>query len=141
MRFEWRSASLGAVCVALAGCSGADPARDSGIGDTSLVSQSGTLHIDVASAPEAVPTRGSNSIYFDVSLNDTGAPVEGLTMHMVPFMPAMGHGSASEPSSSELGSGRYEFDDVLLTMPGVWELRTTIDGSESDYVAPRFDVP
>jgi hypothetical protein len=141
MHFAPRLAPFGALLLALVGCSGKDAASDSGIGETSLTTQSGALHIEVASAPNESPIRGSNRIYFDVSGSDGGEPVEALTMHMVPFMPAMGHGSGSEPSSTELGSGRYEFDDVLLTMPGVWELRTTIDGAESDYVAPRFDVP
>jgi hypothetical protein len=141
MRFDTRLAPLGALLLAVSGCSGGKAASDSDIGDTSLVSRSGALHIDVASAPKDAPIRGSNRIYFDVSATDGGEPVDGLAMHMVPFMPAMGHGSGSEPSSSELGAGRYEFDDVLLTMPGVWELRTAIDGTESDYVVPRFDVP
>lgn len=141
MRLEPRLAPLAGLLFALSGCSGGgNSAVDAGIGQTSLVSDSGALRIEVASAPSDAPVRGSNSIYFDVSASESGEPVVGLAMHMVPFMPAMGHGSASEPSSSDLGSGRYEFDDVLLTMPGVWELRTTIDGTESDYVAPRFDV-
>jgi len=140
MRFDLRRFPFAALVLASSACSGGAGASDAGLGETSLTSQSGALHVEVASAPSESPIRGSNSIYFDVSASDGGAPVLGLAMHMVPFMPAMGHGSASEPSSSELGAGRYEFDDVLLTMPGVWELRTTIDGAESDYVAPRFDV-
>jgi hypothetical protein len=140
MRFQPRLTPLAALVLAAAACSGGHAASDAGIGDTSLTSQSGALHIEVTSAPNDSPIRGSNRITFDVSAKDSGEPVPELVMHMVPFMPAMGHGSASEPSSSDLGSGRYEFDDVLLTMPGVWELRTTIDGTEPDYVAPRFDV-
>ncbi len=140
MGFRPHLAPLSALVLALAACSGAHTASDAGIGATSLTSESGALHIEVTSAPNDSPSRGSNRIYFDVSAEDGGEPVEGLAMQMVPFMPAMGHGSGSEPSSSDVGSGRYEFDDVLLTMPGVWELRTTIDGAQSDYVAPRFDV-
>lgn len=136
---RWAVFALGAL---IAGCSGAERSpNQAGIGDTSLVTQSGALHIDVESAPGDAPIRGSNSIYFDVVAVDGGSPVAGLAMHMVPFMPAMGHGSSSEPASSELGGGRYEFDGVLLNMPGVWELRTTIDGTPPDYVAPSFDVP
>lgn len=141
MSLDLRSVSALAFLALVAGCSGDGAANDAGIGDTSLDSTSGALHVEVTSEPSSAPVRGSNRIYFEVSANDTGEPADGLVMQMVPFMPAMGHGSSSEPSSSELGGGRYAFDDVLLTMPGVWELRTSISGTASDYVAPRFDVP
>ncbi len=110
------------------------------VGASSVVSQSGALHVSVASAPSPLPVRGKNQIEFDVVLADSGIPADGLGMRMVPFMPAMGHGSPQQPTAIALGDGRYRFHDVILSMPGLWELRTTISGTESDYVAPRFDV-
>jgi hypothetical protein len=59
---------------------------------------------------------------------------------MVPFMPAMGHGSSTVPTIASLGSGKYGVDDVVLAMPGMWELRTTISGEASDYAVPRVEV-
>lgn len=85
--------------------------------------------------------RGSNS--FEVQLRDasTGAPATGLEMSLVPFMPAMGHGSGVSPTISSLGDGHYACSQVLLNMAGRWQLRTTISGARSDYVAFEVDVP
>jgi hypothetical protein len=59
---------------------------------------------------------------------------------MVPFMPTMGHGSGVAPKVTERGGGRYQFYPVRLSMPGEWELRTTLDTEPEDYVAPGFVV-
>jgi hypothetical protein len=125
--------------VAMSGCSSPSGADES-VGMTAVVSQSGALRVTVKSSPGAAPVRGTNQIELAVEAVDTGLPVDGLVMSMVPFMPSMGHGTAIQPRTSALGAGRYEFANVVLTMPGLWELRTTMAGALSDYVAPRFDV-
>jgi hypothetical protein len=82
----------------------------------------------------------------------TGAPVEGLTISMTPWMPAMGHGTCCTPVFTDNGGGRYVSTAVSLFMPGEWQLRTEISsplgGANeslpailSDFVAPTFDVP
>ncbi|HEV8551203.1 MAG TPA: FixH family protein [Polyangiaceae bacterium] len=102
------------------------------------VSASGALRVELESAPAEVPARGANAITLTVVRTDGGGSVDGLSMSMVPFMPAMGHGSPAVPSFSALGGGRYRFENVVLTMPGVWELRTAITDPEPDSVV--FDV-
>lgn len=84
--------------------------------------------------------RGNNRIFFSIELTATGEPVDDLELVMTPFMPAHGHGSSQKPSVHPLGDGHYRFDDVVLPMPGLWELRTTVSGPLTDFFAPRFEV-
>ncbi|HTQ07585.1 MAG TPA: FixH family protein [Polyangiaceae bacterium] len=105
-----------------------------------MMSDSGSLRVTLQSSPEATPVRGENQIVLNVVQNESGDAVEGLTLSMVPFMPAMGHGSPVVPVFSDEGDGQYRFDDVDLTMAGLWELRTAITGAVSDSVDFSFDV-
>ncbi|MFO7179224.1 MAG: FixH family protein [Pseudomonadota bacterium] len=103
-------------------------------------SESGALLVTVSSEPRARPVRGRNRIFYRIELAESGKPVDGLELHMEPFMPSHGHGSARLPLVTPLGEGSYRFDDVVLSMPGIWELHTTIGGPIEDSVAPRFEV-
>jgi len=133
--------ALGAALLVATGCSA--PNDDHGalsVGDRSALSASGALRLTLTSAPEAMPVRGTNTIELEVTQVDTGAGVSDLKLALVPFMPAMGHGSGFTPRSSVLGDGRYRFDDVVLNMPGLWELRTTVEEPASDEATFRFDI-
>lgn len=109
-------------------------------GETVVTSESGALLVTVSSEPAARPVRGNNQFFFSIESTSTGEPVDDLELVMTPFMPAHGHGTSQEPSVTPLGNGRYRFDDVLLSMPGLWELRTTVSGPMTDFFAPRFEV-
>src|SRR5262249_48162369 len=97
-----------------------------------VMSDSGALRIEVRVAPQAPPEVGVSAVQLRVTSNAAGAttsygpgaPVDGLVMSMVPFMPAMGHGGSVDPAFSPQGNGRYRFDNVYLFMPGTWQLRT-----------------
>jgi hypothetical protein len=39
------------------------------------------------------------------------------------------------------GGGKYLLTEIDLFMAGLWQLKTTISGPVSDYVAPEFEVP
>ena len=135
------TSSLAAVAVALLiGCSSSAEEPGHGAGVTNVLSESGALRVVLHASPEAVPVRGTNDLDLDVVRVDSEEPVLGLALSMVPFMPAMGHGSAVVPHCSEAGDGHYRCDDVVLSMPGLWELRTTLAGAASDAVVFRFDV-
>ena len=103
-----------------------------------MLSQSGALRAELsANAIE----RGSNSFEVYVRDANSDAPAAELELSMLPFMPAMGHGSGMSPTITSLGEGHYECAGVLLNMAGRWHLRTTITGARSDYVAFEVDVP
>jgi hypothetical protein len=102
---------------------------------TKVTSDGGTLAVEVRTAPSQPPTRGTLRVQLAVSDATSGAPVDGLDVAMVPWMPAMGHGSSIAPTVTAAGGGRYVVDDVSLFMPGRWELRTTLRGTATDDVA------
>ncbi len=128
-----------AMALAALACSGGARNETSDAGGT-VLSESGALDITWQCTSGDGPARGSNRFEHLVESTDDGAPVDGLTLSMVPFMPAMGHGSATVPTITSLGTGKFGVDDVVLAMPGVWELRTTISGPESDYAVLRVEV-
>jgi hypothetical protein len=86
------------------------------------------------------PVRGENRFDLEIVQTDTGAAVEGLSLAVTPWMPAMGHGTSVRPSVSDVGGGHYQIDGVYLFMPGLWELRIAITGSIRDDAAPRFEI-
>jgi hypothetical protein len=129
------------VVVALVAPACASPGVDLDTGPLVQVAQatSGTGAYDVAVlAHSPLPVRGNHTV--QLMLTDTaGAPADDLALTIVPWMPAMGHGTSVKPTVTPLGGGAYQLDDVDLFMPGLWELRTTI-ASPQDYVAPSFEV-
>ena len=133
---------LGAVvCV---GCSDSGAADTGTFADTPaavVTTDAGSFRIAMQSAPDAVPSRGVNTLRLVVTRISDGAPASGLVLDVVPWMPAMGHGASVKPTV-EVGAepGSYTVRNVNLFMPGLWEIRTTITGSSSDHVAPKFDV-
>jgi hypothetical protein len=133
---------LGPLAVlALCSCSGGAPASTagcySGSPTTTATSDSGSLSIQVFTCPDP-PSRGTNDV--ELRVQRDGTPVDGLTLDVSPFMPAMGHGT-STPTVTAEGGGKYLVSEVYLYMPGVWELRTTFSGAVNDHVAPSLSVP
>jgi hypothetical protein len=104
------------------------------------VSESGALSISWECVSGNAPARGRNRFELTIESIESGELLDGLVISMVPFMPAMGHGSSTVPTITAVGSGKYEVDDVVLAMPGTWELRTTISAGEPDYAAPRVEI-
>lgn len=102
-----------------------------------LSTEAGTWSVSLWTAPEP-PRKGANELLYRVT-DLTGGSVDGLSLQVVPWMPAHGHGTAATPVVTPLGEGRYLVKPAYLYMAGRWELRTTIDGSDS--VVPVFDVP
>jgi len=119
------------LCVA---CSTAPPPS---FGTTPVATATSTacnVTFDVYSAPDPL-VRGPSSIELV-----TNGPKDGLAITMVPFMPAMGHGSATTPAVVDEGNGVYVASDVVMPMPGTWQLRTTIGGACSDSLVIDVDV-
>lgn len=75
-------------------------------------------------------------------VNDAGgAAVDGLQMHVIPWMPAHGHGGSRVAPVTPQGDGWYLVAPAYLYMSGVWELRTSFEGFSEDGVVPVLDVP
>ncbi len=103
-----------------------------------LVSDAGLIHVTVYSAPDPV-TRGNDEFRF-VMTDGGGTPIDGLTLVVTPFMPAMGHGSSTTPTVTPEGQGKYLVTNVVLAMAGDWQLRTQISGPMNDTVTVSFSV-
>ncbi|MFJ8912023.1 FixH family protein [Amycolatopsis sp. NPDC102389] len=67
------------------------------------------------------PHQGGNVF----ALTVTGAAPEVVTLE--PVMPQMGHALAPSPAIAE-GPGRFRTGDVLLPMPGQWEITVSLRG-------------
>ena len=122
------------------GGSGGDGAGGS---DLVATSSSGALRATLRPSSEP-PSLGNQTVALDLVYVDGGAPATGLALTVVPWMPAMQHGTSIVPSVSETAPGTYSVADAYLFMPGVWEMRTSIAASANgtaDKVAPSVYVP
>ncbi|MDB5213897.1 MAG: hypothetical protein JWO86_1824 [Myxococcaceae bacterium] len=143
-----RHALFGAILVGAAlGCSsGGDGGGGSGTADAGtttgaacaadnrkdiyaagMAKQTGTgaLSIKLMDAMPAPPQKQSNTMVLQV-LDSAGAPVDGATVSVTPFMPDHGHGSSVKPTVTAKGGGLYDVANVYLPMPGLWRLTVTV---------------
>jgi hypothetical protein len=96
--------------------------------------------VDVAMLAHGMsPDRGVHVMELIFTQVADGTPVDGLTLDIVPWMPAMGHGTSLTPEVTALGSGVYEVEDLDLFMAGTWQLRTTF-GTPADAAAPALQI-
>ncbi|HLK92954.1 MAG TPA: FixH family protein [Polyangia bacterium] len=120
-------------------------------------SASGQLSIALWWSPRA-PTVGYDATQLAIT-DPAGAPVTGLTLTIVPFMPAHGHGASVQPAVSETAPGVYVATPLDFFMAGHWELMTAISraagqgagdagardagavGAIDDSAEPTVDVP
>jgi hypothetical protein len=126
-----------ACTVGLLACGGTSSAGSISSSDStfavdayaSIASAQNAYRIEIRTAPEQPPGRGAVGVRLTVK-TASGAPADGLTIGVVPWMPAHGHGSAVGPTVSAEGDGVYEVENLYLFMPGDWELRMSIEGKE-----------
>jgi len=104
---------------------------------TTAISDSGALHLAMIGHPNPLVV-GSNEVDFLVT-DATGSPVDGLSMTVVPFMPAMDHGTAST-TVVPTGGGHYRVEGIYTFMPGRWILETTFAGPIDDHATPSFEI-
>jgi hypothetical protein len=107
--------------------------------DETLPSDGGHWQINIRSDPP-VPRKGTLDVTYLVT-DAAGAPVDGLVLQVLPWMPAHGHGTSASVAVTPLGNGAYLASPVYLYMAGHWELQTEIAGDVSDSVVPTIDIP
>ena len=142
---KWAGVVAGCVLSACASSSSgsstvsAQNSSFSGNPYVTAVSDDGALHVAVRTDPEP-PPRGTCNIELTVT-DANGAPQDGLALSVVPWMPAMGHGSSTKPTVLDEGGGRYLVSNVNMFMPGEWELRCSFSGSVTTHAVPIIAVP
>jgi len=142
-----RAVLLGSALLGTAACS-SDATPQESVGDGGFPTSAfqmfttagGKLNVELRLS-EQPPQAGLNEVQYLVTDATTGAPVDGLDVVIVPWMPAMGHGASVTPVLEAMGKGVYDFTDVSLFMPGEWQLRTKFSGQVTDSAAPTFTVP
>jgi hypothetical protein len=134
--------ALAPLVLALFACSsGAGVGADfPAAADATVTSSAGKLRVELRTAPSPA-ARGTDRVKLTMLDATSGGPVDGLTVTITPWMPAMGHGTSVKPTVIALGQGSYSSDDVALFMAGHWELRTTITGGIEDSATLAVDIP
>jgi hypothetical protein len=138
--------SLGSVALVSllsipAGCSGSatEPAGFPVEPFMTLNGNSGALHVELRTSPQP-PALGTNEAELTITNVADGKPRDGLTLQVVPWMPAMNHGTSVVPTVTAQRNGKYLVTELNLFMPGLWALRTTFSGPLHDDAAPSFSV-
>ena len=134
-----RAALLG---VALVACSSGGPSAPPSFGATpfaTVTSDGGKLHVAAFSSPD--PIARESALELVVTDATSGAPVDGLAIAIVPWMPAMGHGASTLPTVVDQGGGVYVATDLILAMPGDWQLRGQASGPVDDTFVIDASVP
>jgi len=130
---------VSALSIALGCTSGSAPPTFGTTPMAQLTGDAGAVHVDVYSAPDPV-TRGNDEFRFVVTDAAGAAPLDGLTLDVVPWMPAMGHGTSTTPIVTAEGQGKYLVTNVVIVMGGDYQLRTKISGAVTDSVTVSFSV-
>jgi hypothetical protein len=107
---------------------------------------SGVFDFKMISADPAPPARGNNTWVVQVTSigpGVVGAPVDGATFKVTPFMPAHQHGTGVPVEITPMTDGTYQLSPVNLWMQGVWETTiraTASDGTSTDAAVFKFCV-
>lgn len=148
--------ALGALGL---GCSGAEETPPphshthtvdpcAGVPDFSLfmvaTGEQGAIKGVLVSASPAPPERYEND--WTVEFRDASdEPLGDVELTMAePFMPAHNHDGTFAPVVAPLEApGRFEIQDLNLWMPGLWEIRFTVESASagSDYVVFEACIP
>ena len=105
-----------------------------------VATDSGRQNVEVRTAPDQPPSRGNVSMQWSITDATSGEAQTGLELKVVPWMPAMGHGTTVPPRVVEASPGIYEIRNLYLFMPGTWQIRTDLVGASTDHVLPTFEI-
>ena len=111
-----------AALVGLAACVG-DSGAERGAGEYDVPAEvEGAAGMLVFGIEDSAFREGESR--FDLVLaTRAGAPVEGASVRVRAIMPSMGHEPTWDARVVEEAPGRYAVTELLLDMPGAWEVR------------------
>ena len=79
------------------------------------------LTVKLLTSTPGPPIKGNNNWVITVT-DTTGAPVDGLAIKVIPFMPDHGHGTPILVGVTPMGNGTYDLNPVNLFMAGLWQV-------------------
>lgn len=68
----------------------------------------------------------SGEVELTLKLTVDGEALEGAEVDLEPWMTSHGHGSNTEPVVVEEGEGIYRVEDLVFSMPGLWDINVDI---------------
>jgi hypothetical protein len=132
--------------AAVTGCAAGDPAGDGpvvfeGPPQEVLASASGQLRVDVRWWPQ--PTHVGDGAVELAIVDTAGAPATGVSLSVLLWMPAHGHGTSVQPQISETAPGVFVAEPLYLYMSGEWELLMSMatTGAGDDSATASLTVP
>ena len=100
---------------------------------------SGALRMALWLAPDP-PVKGRDAVRLSFTDGAGDLPAD-LSVAVQAWMPAHGHGTSTEPTTSNVAPGVFVADPLYLFMSGRWEVRVTISGAAADTATVNVDVP
>ncbi len=122
-------ARLGVIALAaaalcsLAGCGAEEVAGETGA--QTVVGAQGL--VEFTATPLAPVAEGPNEFHLELRVRPSLDPLAGATVTARAVMPSMGHEATAEPVIEEIEPGLYDVRDVVLSMPGEWQVRYMVD--------------
>ncbi len=128
----------GIVCCLLVACGSTEQQPSSIFGEVHTTEMG--LYSITFEGPEIAHTVGVNRYTITLQTSD-GMALSQAEVMVTPWMPDHGHGSDRAPTIEEEAPGRYVITDVSYTMPGRWQVMTTVTAvSGMDSVTLDIDV-
>jgi hypothetical protein len=117
--------------------SGPPSFADAGPPAVTVATASGELRVGIRWSP-ASPIKGSDAVELTV-LDPSGTPVDGMSVAVVPWMPAHGHGTVA-PVVTKTAPASFVANPIYLYMSGEWQLRMTFTGAFDDAAIATVEI-
>ncbi len=90
----------------------------------------GAYKVTLVSSHAGIPVIGDSTTTWTIAIADatTGAPVQGATVAVLPWMPDHGHGTSVKAVVTESATtpGQYAMEPLYFFMAGYWQVTLTI---------------
>lgn len=120
---------LGALACGGKGDSGAAQPEPTPGGPTAGLTEAGRWALSYTAEPSPIPFNAPFSLRWSVEAR--GDAPEATALWVEPWMPAHGHGGTTTPTSAPVEGG-FLTTDLMLHMPGEWELQLRVEGDGAD---------
>jgi hypothetical protein len=113
---------------------------DVGCFDQSWELMSDNYMLTMQVATPSLPERGENTWVIAIEDMLTDESAVDCTLLVTPFMPEHNHGAPMAPIVTELSDGEYEINQIVFSMPGLWEMRFEVScgSEETDHLVYAF---
>lgn len=90
-----------------------------------LAKQSAGLTVKIVESDPSPPKKGTNTMTLEIA-DASGAPLDGATVAVTPWMPDHAHGSALTPVVAPMGGGKYAVTKLYYPMAGLWQITVSV---------------